>query len=74
MIRTLASLEPGQTGIVSELDLPEEVAGKLLELGIGPGESLRLIRRAPAGDPIEIEVLGYRLAIRRREARGILLQ
>jgi Fe2+ transport system protein FeoA len=68
---TLTELKPGQSGQVNHLDLPEEVRGKLLELGLCPGETLRVVRRSPFGDPIEIEILGYRLALRRSEADGI---
>lgn len=67
----LTQLKPGQTGTVDRLELPEEVRGKLLELGICPGEKVRVIRWSPFGDPIEIELLGYRLALRRSEAEHI---
>jgi ferrous iron transport protein A len=66
-------LNPGESGTVDRLDLPPDVHGKMLELGLSPGENVRLIRRAPFGDPIEIEVLGYRIAIRASEASQIYL-
>jgi ferrous iron transport protein A len=72
-MKTLSQLEPGQTGVVDHLELPEDVKGKLLEMGLCPGENVRLVRRSPFGDPIELELLGYRLAIRRSEADKIFI-
>ena len=66
-------LKPGQSGVVDRLDLPQEISEKLLELGLCPGETIRVIRWSPFGDPIEIEILGYRLALRRSEADHILV-
>ena len=44
---------------------------RLMEMGIIPGVSIRLVKEAPLGDPIEIEARGYHLAIRRSEAELI---
>jgi ferrous iron transport protein A len=43
----------------------------LLEMGLTPGVVCRVIGRAPLGDPLEIEVRGYRLSIRRAEAARV---
>lgn len=37
----------------------------LLHLGFVPGAEVRLVRTAPLGDPVEVEIAGARLAIRR---------
>ena len=47
---------------------------RLQELGLLPGASIRLVRRAPLGCPLEFEVAGARLAIRVRDADQILVQ
>ena len=44
---------------------------RLMEMGIIPGVAIRLVKTAPLGDPIEIEVRGYHLAIRKSEAELI---
>ncbi len=72
-ILPLSDLKPGQTGVIERLDLSDEVSGKLMELGLCPGEKVQVIRWSPFGDPVEIELLGYRLAIRRHEADTIYL-
>ena len=41
---------------------------RLLEMGLTPGTEVALIGRAPLGDPLELELRGYRLSLRRLEA------
>lgn len=60
--------------IVTIKDIPvghDEHITRLRELGLVPGTKIRLVRRAPLGDPLEVAVRGSRLAIRRSEARHI---
>lgn len=47
------------------------IAQRLMEMGVVPGVSIQVIKSAPFGDPIEIRLLGYSLAIRRNEASAI---
>jgi Fe2+ transport system protein FeoA len=44
---------------------------RLLDMGITKGAVLRVERHAPLGDPVQIFVKGYRLAVRLSEARTI---
>ena len=44
---------------------------RLMEMGVVPGVPLRVVKAAPLGDPIQICVHGYHLALRRSEARSI---
>lgn len=47
---------------------------KLLSLGLTRATRIRLIQKAPLGDPVEIEVRGFRLSLRKDEADVILLK
>lgn len=67
----LATLAVRQVARIIGFDLPPERRARLLEMGLTTGAEVELIRFAPLGDPIEIEVRGYRLSLRKREARGI---
>ena len=67
----LATLGVRQVARITGFDLPPERRARLLEMGLTTGVEVELIRFAPLGDPIEIEVRGYRLSLRKREARGI---
>ena len=70
----LSDLPAGKSARVVGLDGDEATQQRLLELGVLPGSLLRLVRTAPLGDPIEIEVLGYKLSLRKCEASTILIE
>tara|TARA_B100001245_G_scaffold182973_1_gene141042 strand:- start:84 stop:314 length:231 start_codon:yes stop_codon:yes gene_type:complete len=70
----LGQLDVGESAVLGEMQLPEAAAMRLQELGLLPGASIRLVRRAPLGCPLEFEVAGARLAIRVRDADQILVQ
>lgn len=46
---------------------------KLLAMGLTPGVEVKVLRYAPLGDPIEILVRGYTLALRKHEASVLQL-
>lgn len=71
---TLRDLPNGAEGRIARLDLPARHERRLLELGFLPGSRLRAIRRAPLGDPLEVEITGFRISIRSCDAAGIFLQ
>lgn len=68
---TLADLEIGAVTKVTNVSGKNAISKRLMEMGIVPGVSIRVIKSAPFGDPIEIRVKGYNLAIRRNEAEAI---
>jgi Fe2+ transport system protein FeoA len=43
----------------------------MLDLGFVPNSRVRVLRRAPLGDPVEYELRGYRICLRDSEARAI---
>lgn len=47
---------------------------KLLSMGLTPGTVFRLVRVAPLGDPVEIELRGFRLSLRKGEAAALLVE
>jgi Fe2+ transport system protein FeoA len=47
------------------------VSRRLMEMGVVPGAPVRVIKAAPLGDPLEIRVHTYHLALRRNEAQAI---
>ncbi len=70
-IMTLANLEIGAVAKVKNVAGNSAVSRRLMEMGIIPGVSIKIIKTAPFGDPIEIRVRGYNLAMRRNEAEAI---
>jgi ferrous iron transport protein A len=50
------------------------IGRRLLDLGFVPGTQVRVVRRAPLGDPLEFELRGYRLSLRKTEAAHIEIE
>lgn len=68
---SLADLVPGQSGVLTVLDLPDADAQRLMELGFLPGSVIVAARSAPGGDPRVYRVEGTEFALRRDTARHI---
>ena len=73
-MRTLADIASGQTATVIEIIGDDSIALRLMEMGITDGEQIKLVGRAPLGDPLEILVRGYRLSLRTLEAKRIQIE
>ena len=71
---TLDELRPGETARVVGLDGDPAIVQRLASFGLLPEVEVEVIRRAPTGDPLEIELLGYRLSLRRAEAAGVRVE
>ncbi len=67
----LANLKIGAVATVKNVRGNNRISKRLMEMGIIPGVTIRVIKTAPFGDPIEIRVRGYNLAMRRNEAETI---
>lgn len=68
---TLNALEYGTEARVVSIEGEGAVARRLMEMGVVPGAPVCVIKAAPLGDPIEVRVRGYHLALRRAEAQTI---
>src|SRR5713101_4847802 len=66
---SLVDLRRGEQGVLHHLDLPEDEARRLMELGFLPGTQITAARCAPGGDPRVFQVDGSEIALRRETAR-----
>lgn len=71
---TLSQLPAGESARIASLPTGRPSLTRLRELGLVPGTLVKVVRRAPLGEPIEIMVRGSRLAMRNHEAAHIQLQ
>ena len=71
---TIDDLKIGQGGIISAVGGEGALRLRFLDMGLIPGTEVRLQKVAPMGDPIQIQVRGYELTIRRDDARKITLR
>lgn len=71
---SVASLKEIAIGSTAEVELvtgSDPTTERLLEMGITPGVQVRVVGAAPLGCPLELEVRGYRLSIRRSDAARV---
>lgn len=68
---TLTNLPIGSDARVVSVNGNSRITQRLMEMGVVPGVSVRVVKMAPFGDPIEVRVRGYSLAMRRSEADAI---
>lgn len=68
---SLTNLPVGITAKVIAVNGNNAISKRLMEMGVVPGVSVRVVKSAPFGDPLEIRVRGYHLAMRKNEADAI---
>lgn len=72
--RNLTHLKRGESGIIDRLDLPDDEARRLMEMGFLPGHAVTPAHAAPGGDPRVFRVDGSEVALRRETARHLILR
>lgn len=65
----LDEVEPGATVKVKRISGGPKA--RFLTMGITHGAVIRVVKKAPLGDPIEVEIRGYKLSLRNDEAKYI---
>jgi len=65
---SLAALEPGSVAVVLDVDRASAQGRRLLDLGFVPNTEVRVLKRAPLGDPMVYYVRGTQLCLRSSEA------
>lgn len=70
----LSELPIGARAVVKDFPKTGAVFLRLREMGLIAGTPVKLVRRAPLGDPLEIQVRGYHLTLRQSEAEHVLVE
>jgi Fe2+ transport system protein FeoA len=73
-VSSLADLPLGHRATVVEVTGSRPFRRRLLEMGLVPGTSVRVVTVAPLGDPLQIEVRDGQWSIRRAEAAQIAVR
>lgn len=74
MQKSLKDFSPGESGIVTQVNVSGSVRRRLFDMGITHGVGIKLRKVAPLGDPIELTLRGYELSIRKAEAESIIME
>ena len=70
----LSHLPIGSSAIVRDFPKQGSAFLRLREMGLLVGTTVKLVRTAPLGDPLEIKVRGYHLTLRKSEAEHVLVE
>ncbi|WP_295482798.1 FeoA family protein [uncultured Succinatimonas sp.] len=71
-MKTLDTLKPGENAVITGINGQNtSLRRRLLDMGLTLNTNVSLVREAPFGDPIELEVRGYSLTIRKSDAQLI---
>ena len=73
MKKTLFDLVTGDEAVIAKIhgSGSQSIKQRLLDMGVTKGTGIRVERHAPLGDPVEVRIKGYYLALRMAEARKI---
>lgn len=75
MTKNISSLKVGEKAKVTGFEKGNKLyRQKLLSMGLTPGIEFTVTRLAPMGDPIEINIRGFSLSLRKDEAATVLIE
>ncbi len=74
MEKTLDVFTVGESGRVKAVLGEGKIKRRLFDMGITPGADICMRKKAPLGDPIEINVRGYELTLRKTEAACVKME
>ena len=67
-IKKLKDMKPGESGLIVTLHGSGNVKHRLIDMGLVHGTKIHVMKFAPLGDPVEIKVKNFELALRNSEA------
>ena len=69
---TLIDLKPGQSARIHQISHHQDnLANKVISLGLFPGESVEILRQAPLGDPLQVKVGSTLVSVRKQDAQMV---
>ena len=74
MLKRLDEFKIGETGLIKKVEGEGRLRRRLFDMGVTPGATVYLRKKAPLGDPLEITIRGYELTLRKSEACLVLLE
>lgn len=74
MVVSLKDLKPNESATIISIGGSGPIRRRLMDMGITPGAKIMMKKVAPLGDPIEINVRGYELSIRKAEADQVTVE
>ena len=73
MLKKLDEFKVGETGLIIKVEGEGRLRRRLFDMGVTPGATVYLRKKAPLGDPLEVTIRGYELTLRKSEACLVVL-
>lgn len=70
MTTSFGELKKGMSARIVSAPSDSDQSVRLQEMGFVPGTEVRIVKVAPLGDPMEVDLRGYRLCVRKQEMSG----
>ena len=74
MIRLLSDFTIGESGKIVKVNGEGRVRRRLFDMGVTPHAEILMRKVAPLGDPMELNIRGYELTLRKSEAQCVLME
>ncbi len=74
MVVSLKELRPSESGVIKSIGGSGPIRRRLMDMGITPGANITMRKVAPLGDPLEINIRGYELSLRKAEAAQVIVE
>ena len=74
MEKRLNEFIPGEKGVVKHILGEGKIRRRLFDMGVTPGADIVLRKLAPLGDPVEVNLRGYELTLRKAEAECVVME
>ena len=74
MQKSLKDFAVGQVGKVVKVDTCSKIKRRLYDMGVTHNVEVKLVKVAPMGDPMNIELRGYQLSLRKAEAEKVVME
>ena len=74
MLKRLDEFQIGETGLIKKVEGEGRLRRRLFDMGVTPGATVYLRKKAPLGDPLEVTIRGYELTLRKSEASLVYLE
>ena len=74
MLKRLDEFKIGETGLIKKVEGEGCLRRRMFDMGVTPGATVYLRKKAPLGDPLEVTIRGYELTLRKSEACLVLLE
>lgn len=73
-MKTLLDLKQNNSAKIKDIDLKDSTKRRLMDMGLTKGATVYYKGKAPLGDPIRISLRGFDMALRKKDAKNIIVE